>query len=89
MIWGEMILNLNIQSLKCILQANKPAKLVKSYENLSKTLVASHLKEIDSSKATGPDGIPPVLLKEMNRELSHSLHAIFKKIQQTCVYPKI
>ena len=62
---------------------------VLEYFELSETLVASHLKEIDSSKATEPDGIPPVLLKEMNRELSHSLYAIFKKIQQTCVYPKI
>ena len=59
------------------------------YFELSETLVASHLKEIDSSKATGPDGIHPVLLKEMNRELSHSFYAIFKTIQQTCVYPKI
>ena len=75
-------------SSKPIYSVNDEIEILESFE-LSETLVASHLKEIDASKATGPDGIPPVLLKEMNRELSHSLYTIFKKIRQTCVYPKV
>jgi len=40
--------------------------------------VAKLLQEVDPFKATGPDGIPPRLLKEMSNELAPSLTLILR-----------
>ena len=36
------------------------------------------LQKINASKATGPDGIPPRLVKEFAYELKHSFHRYFE-----------
>jgi len=46
--------------------------------DITVTGVAKLLQEIDPFKATGPDGIPSRLLKEMSCELVPSLTLIFK-----------
>ena len=59
---------------------------IESFE-LTEHLVATILEGLDPKKATGPDGIPMLILKKLNKELSHSLHPIFQKIKQTSEFP--
>ena len=47
----------------------------------------SVLREVDPFKATGPDGIPLKLLKELAYELSPSLTLLFNtSLKQGCNY---
>ena len=56
---------------------------------MSETLIATLLQDLKANKATGPDGVPPLLLMSLSQELCHSLYAIFKKIRQTCISPHV
>ena len=42
-----------------------------------------------TSKAAGPDGIPPFLFEKCAKSLSKSLRQIFGKIKQTGVFPRV
>ena len=44
---------------------------------------------LDITKATGPDGIPPIVFKKCAKTLSKSLSQIFYKIKQTGVFPNM
>jgi len=46
------------------------------------------LNGIDLFKATGPDGVPPRLLKELSNELAPSLALLFKASLQQSTLPK-
>ena len=56
------------------------------------TLIIS-LKEISGvceklqlNKAKGNDMLPPILFRKLKDHLAHSLHQLFSKALQTCVY---
>ena len=59
---------------------------VLEYFELSETLVASHLKEIDSSKATGPDGIPLVLVS-LGSVPGDGICSALELIEFYCLHP--
>ena len=75
---------------------------VPTFDELSETVLES-LRDFDisisnienvcnslvTSKAAGPDGIPPILFKKCAKSLSKSLFQIFTKIKQTGVYPMV
>ena len=46
---------------------------------ISECEVEHYLNNLDTSKAYGPDGIPPRLLKECSKEISSSLCSLFNK----------
>ena len=49
---------------------------------ISECEVEHYLNNLDTSKAYGPDGIPPRLLKECSKEISSSLCSLFNKSSQ-------
>ena len=51
--------------------------------------VTDLLKCINTSKATGPDGIGPKLLKEAGKAIVPSLTKLFNLCLQTCKFPKM
>ena len=56
-----------------------------SHINVTAASVASIVKNLDPSKATGPDGIPVIVLQECSPELSPKLAKLFKKcISESC-----
>ena len=64
-----------------------PPKTEVQLSNLDITTadVASIIKHLDPSKATGPDGIPVVVLQQCSPELSPILAKLFKKcISESC-----
>ena len=64
-----------------------PTKTDKSLSNftVSAKEVAKLIRALDSTKATGPDNIPVVVLKNISPELSPILAKVFNKcIQQNC-----
>jgi len=62
-----------------------PYPILPSFE-ASISEVTTLLNEVDSFTATGPDGIPPKLLKELANKLSHSLTLLFNtSLNQGCL----
>ena len=53
---------------------------------MSVDVVRDHLKSLDTSKASGPDGIPALLLKECCEEIAPSLCAIFNQSSAAPVF---
>ncbi|CAB3996877.1 Hypothetical predicted protein [Paramuricea clavata] len=64
----------------------------KTYEiisdiQISQNEVEQYLNHLDTTKAYGPDGIPPRLMKELSREISTSLCSLFNMSLTTCRLP--
>ena len=55
---------------------------------ISECEVEHYLNDLDTSKAYGPDGIPPRLLKECSKEISSSLCSLFNKSIETGRVPR-
>ena len=55
---------------------------------ISECEVEHYLNSLDTSKAYGPDGIPPRLLKECSKEISSSLCSLFNKSIETGRVPR-
>ena len=55
--------------------------------NISYEDVVSALSELDTRKAYGPDGVPPVVLKSCARELAPCLESLFCLCLSTGSYP--
>ena len=53
--------------------------------NIAVEGVASLLVNLDSSKASGPDGIPARFLKDMANDLAPSLALIYQASLQGCI----
>lgn len=74
----------NIPNLPCCSRSNG----VSLNEILiTPTAVERKLLELDSSKAQGPDGIPPRVLKELSKELALPLCNLFNQSLQTAKIP--
>ena len=56
--------------------------------NITKVDVETRLKKINPNKSTGPDGVPPRLLKETYAVLSHPLTLLFQKSLNTKSIPQ-
>ena len=65
----------------------KTCKEISSIE-ISECEIEPHLNNLDTSKAYGPDGIPPPLLKEYSKEIASSLCSLFNKSIETGRFPK-
>ena len=44
-------------------------------------------EKLQLNKAKGNDMLPPILFRKLKDHLAHSLHQLFSKALQTCVYP--
>ena len=52
-------------------QYTAEADIITTFE-LSETLIATLLQDLKANKATGPDGVPPLLLISLSQDLCHS-----------------
>jgi hypothetical protein len=50
--------------------------------------VQSVLLELDASKGAGPDGIPPLILKNCASAFTRQLFLLFNRSLSTCVFPE-
>ena len=69
------------------IEINSPDKTISSFD-CSEERIQSILKNLDVSKSSGIDAIPGCFLKATSSAVSHSLHQIFTKIQQTATFPE-
>ena len=53
------------------------------------SLISKLITELDSTKATGPDGIPVVVLKHLNPELSPILAKLFNRCLKEKCFPSV
>ena len=44
-------------------------------------------EKLQLNEAKGNDMLPPILFRKLKDHLAHSLHQLFSKALQTCVYP--
>ncbi|CAB4000221.1 Hypothetical predicted protein, partial [Paramuricea clavata] len=65
----------------------KTCEKISSIE-ISECEVERYLNNLDTSKAYGPDGIPPRLLKECSKEISSSLCSLFNTSIETGRVPR-
>jgi hypothetical protein len=56
---------------------------------ITETDVYDQLSALDVTKAYGPDGVPPLLLKEAKGSISKPLAALFNKSLEQCKFPNM
>ena len=62
-------------------------KAIKDLNKITPDIVEKKLKELNANKAQGPDKIPPRVLKELAKELSTPLCALFNKSIKSSTLP--
>ena len=58
-------------------------------EGITLDQVRTHLQKLDPSKAAGPDGLHPAVLKELAVDLAEPLHRIYTASLRTGILPEI
>ena len=74
----------NIPDMEC---CSKSSGIAITDIRVTAEAVKTKLKELDSAKAQGPDGIPPRVLKELAEELSIPMAKLFNKSLETGFVP--
>ncbi|MEW8542134.1 MAG: endonuclease/exonuclease/phosphatase family protein, partial [Candidatus Thiodiazotropha sp.] len=79
----------NFTKLKNYINSKVPDNIVFDLPNIDQNFVYSFLSTLDTSKATGLDGIGPKLLKLSSGVISTSIAYIVQKCIETCEFPTL